>query len=81
MTTFEHTIKALAEWEAGEPARKAAWDDIETTLDLATCQADDAVALGLVQNAFYKDTYHINGMDHCRLVGIEDIRKMIGAAK
>lgn len=81
MTTFDNTIKALAEWDAGEQARKAAWNGIETALDLATCQANEAVALARVQNAFYQDTYHINQMDHCRLVSIADIRKMIGGAK
>lgn len=77
MTGFENTMKALAEWDAGEPARQMAWNKVETGEDVAACQAADAAALALVQNAFYQDTHHINAMDHCRLVGIEDIRKMV----
>lgn len=76
-TSFPHTRLAIQEWNNTDPGRQRAWSNIQTQADLEQCQANDAAALALVQNAFYQDTHHINTMDHCRLLNIIDICKMI----
>ena len=74
---FTHTRAALQEWNNTDPERQKAWRTIKTESELDQCQANDAAALALVQNAFYQDTYHINSMHHCRLLNIIDICSML----
>lgn len=73
---FPHTAAALVQFDATAPARDKAWDDAETTLDLACAGQDDREALSAVQDAFQKDTQDINSLEHCRLVDIGFMRRM-----
>lgn len=77
MTTFDNTIKALEEFDAGNAGRQALWDAVWDAESLDRAEIAEAEALRKVQKAFYEDTKHINRLDNCLLLDISDIRKAV----
>lgn len=67
---------AIAEYDLGEPGRRAMWDVIQHDGHLRTCQHNDEVALVKVQQAFYEVTKHVNNWEHCRLADIPFMRRI-----
>jgi hypothetical protein len=80
---FTHSRHALQEYDNGQPARDAAWNKVHTA---SAAKVDavfeqflkrEAAELEVLQEAFYQDTKHINCRDHCKLVGVGDIRRVL----
>lgn len=79
MTTFHNTRAALVEFDAGAPARAAAWDRIgqaSSDADVWAADGADKAALCKVQEAFYEDTNHINSRDNCMRCDLQFMRRM-----
>lgn len=77
MTTFDNTRAALAVYETGRAARNEAWDKVKSIADIAKCEAADAAALVLVQDAFYEDTKAYNSRESCRRIDYWNIRQTV----
>ena len=73
-------VAAIAEFDAGKPARDAAWARIDSPADLAACEAEETLALQKVQAAFWEVTKDRNSKDGCSQVSIEFCRKIASLA-
>lgn len=78
MTSFDHARAALAAFDAGAPARTAAWAAVAHRDDVALCEAADDAALALLQDAYYEDTKSLHSRDSCRRISVDDIRRVVG---
>lgn len=67
---------ALAEYDAGQPARDAAWDAIESDADFAACCKADGEALRKVQEAFYDLTSDRNTKVNCYHTDLAYLRRI-----
>lgn len=72
---WHNTYKALDEYYENASARQRAWSMITSEKELDACQALEDDATALVQDAFFRDTQHVNSRDRCSLVGIQTIVK------
>lgn len=71
------TLKqALAEFDAGDAARFAAWSAAETAADCETCAAIDAAALTKVREAFWAITQDRNSRDGAMLADLRFMRRI-----
>lgn len=73
-------VAAIAEFDAGKPARDNAWEQIYSPADLAACEAADKAELQKVQQAFWELTQDRNSRDNCALVSIDFCRKTAAMA-
>lgn len=74
--SFDHTRAALAVYDAGAAERSGMWDQVQTNEDVAVIEREENKALRLVQDAFFKDTKHINSREHCRRADLAFMRRM-----
>jgi hypothetical protein len=76
LINMARTRRALEVYDRGQAKRKAAWDRIGSNKGVRIAEAMDALALFKVQMAFAVDTYDRNSLSNCKLVGIDDLRRM-----
>ena len=76
MTTFTNTRAALVVYDAQQPARTARWTTVDTEEGIWALDAEEKAALVVLQEAFHKDTAHINSREHCALVDVKFMRQM-----
>ena len=79
---FTRTRAALAEYDSGEPARRAVWyGEFATDADDFRAEAADKAALDKVRAAFYQDTKEINSHENCMRVDLGFMRQCAARAE
>lgn len=84
MTDFAHTRAAIAIYDAGEEAREKLRLAILSSRTQKSAQkrydawvAAEAAADEALAQAFYEDTKAYNRLENCRLVHVENLRRMV----
>lgn len=77
MTIFAHTRKALELHAAEESERLALWAAAKDPATVLRAGRAELAALREVQAAFHQDTAHVNTLEECLLISINDLRRMV----
>lgn len=69
---------ALAEYDKNlAPAFERRWRTVSETNDVVALQADESREPEKLQLVFYTCTKHLNSLDKCRLLSLQNIRQAV----
>lgn len=75
---LSETRKALAEYDAADPARQQRWDAAQTVDDIDRCYDAEWRDIKAVRDAFWRDCVREgipNNRAHCAIVGLTTLRE------
>lgn len=79
--SYPMTMKALSIVDAHIDERQALWDAALTNAAIEFCIHVDFMREDYVRQAFLADTSDRNSWSQVRVMGVEDIRKIVGAGR